>query len=199
MFVALEGIDGSGKSTQINLITKKLNDRIADGTVVESVKFPVINSPTGSLIKKLLDSGVKSKESRIIFQSLMSVNRKEFFYKYSLHKKILIADRYELSGIVYGLAQGLDLDWLLSINQNDPAPDLTFFIDVDPSESFKRRPKREDQLESDIDFLQVIYSIYKKRLPLGSIRVDGMLSPDRIADEIVHHILSFNHSLTYSF
>lgn len=80
------------------------------------VKFPVYDSPTGKVIEKLLKTGLKSPESCLLFQSLMAVNRQEYFSLEYDPTAITLADRYTLSGLVYGLAQGLDKSWLSAIN-----------------------------------------------------------------------------------
>jgi len=200
VFVVLEGIDGSGKSTQLNLVADRLRRDLVSEKKVETVKFPIYDSPTGTLIQKLLKSGLKTQESTLLFQSLMAINRQEFFanYKFS-DDTILLSDRYILSGLVYGLAQGLDRDWLESINCWLPLPDATIFIDIRPEDSFKRRPVREDCLEGSVDFMNTIYDVYRQNLPLGTMIIDGNRTVDFVTSEIMNRICLVNDSLIYRF
>jgi dTMP kinase len=200
MFIVIEGIDGSGKSTQIELVAQALRKSLVPTTEVQTVKFPVYDSPTGSLIQKMLQGGLRSKETCTVFQALMATNRREFAYNYDPNVgTILLADRYTLSGLVYGLAQGLQKDWLDAINLFLPEPTVTIFLDVPPDESFSRRPERTDSLEADPNFIRTIYDLYKQHLPLGTHIIDGTRPVSRVTQEIVDRILLVNQSLTYLF
>lgn len=198
MFVVIEGIDGSGKSTQVPILQSRLT--LVDYPVKPNVvKFPVYDSPTGRVLEKLLKTGLKSLESCLLFQSLMAVNRQEYFALEYDPTTITIADRYTLSGLVYGLAQGLDKGWLSAINAGLPEPAATIFLDVPPQHSFQRRPERTDVLEEDPKFLQAIYDLYKENLPPGTFIIDGTRPVDWVTREILDKLLLVNDSLTYSF
>lgn len=199
MLVVLEGIDGSGKSTQIERVAAALRTSLVNELDVQTVKFPVYDSPTGQLIQKMLQGGLKSRDACLIFQSLMATNRREFVYNMDLRNSILLADRYMLSGLVYGLAQGLDYEWLDAINLGLPEPTVTLFLDVPPSYSFERRPVRQDSLEGDRQFLEKIYSLYREHLPLGTLIVDGTRDVGFVTRDIVDKILLVNQSLIYRF
>ena len=199
MFIVIEGIDGSGKSTQIDRVSSCLKNGLLNDIKVDTVKFPIYKSPPGLVIEKLLSSGLKNRDSQVLFQSLMVINRQEFFSEYTFSGNILIADRYSLSGIVYGLAQGLDLDWLSSINSFLPIPFATFYLDVPVDESFARRPERRDVMESSDDFMRSIHRLYKENLPHGSFIIDGTQPESRVTSEIIDKILLLNPSLIYQF
>lgn len=199
MFVAIEGIDGSGKSTQLPILQSKLVLAGDVGRKPNVVKFPVYDSPTGKVIEKLLKTGLKSPESCLLFQSLMAVNRQEYFSLEYDPTAITLADRYTLSGLVYGLAQGLDKSWLSAINGGLPEPHVTIFLDVPPKHSFQRRPDRTDILESDPHFLQKIYDLYRENLPPGTFIIDGTRPVEWVTGEILDKLLLVNDSLTYRF
>jgi len=199
MFVVLEGIDGSGKSTQLELVADTLRSSLLNQVRIQTVKFPVYDSPTGRIIERMLQGGLKSKESCTIFQSLMAINRREFVYDLILKDTILLADRYTLSGLVYGLAQGLPYEWLDAINLALPEPTITIFLDVPPSYSFARRPERQDALEEDPKFISTIYDLYREHLPHGTLIIDGTKPKERVTSEIVDKILIVNQSLIYRF
>lgn len=199
MFVVLEGIDGSGKSTQIDLVAERLRKDLVSSLTVQTVKFPVYSSPTGVLLAKMLKTGLKSHDSVLLFQSLMAVNRLEYMSEMTCHNKIILADRYVLSGIVYGLAQGLDFTWLQSINAFLPSPDAVIFLDVPPEESFRRRPERRDAMEADMQFVSSTYDLYKKHLPLDAFIIDGTREQDFVTSAIIDKIALVNPTLTYRF
>lgn len=199
MFVVLEGIDGSGKSTQVDLVAERLRKNLVNGIEVQTVKFPVYDSPTGVLIGKMLKAGLKSHDSVLLFQSLMAINRFEYMSNLSCHNTLILADRYALSGLVYGLAQGLDFNWLQSVNSFLPIPDAIIFLDVTPQESFRRRPVRRDAMEADLQFVTKTYELYKEHLPLDALIVDGARPQDFVTSAIIDKIALVNPTLTYRF
>jgi dTMP kinase len=61
----------------------------------------------------------------------------------------VVCDRFWMSGLVYGMADGLDRDWLLRVHESLPQPDLWILLDADPKVSIERRPERRDRYERD--------------------------------------------------
>ncbi len=61
----------------------------------------------------------------------------------------LLADRYTASNLAYGLAKGLDLEWLISLDQGLPKPERVVVLDVPVGSSFARKSGRRDLHESN--------------------------------------------------
>ena len=195
--IAIEGLDGAGKSTQMEALRQHLG--------AETTKFPVYASETGKIILQMLlhpTMGFNGLENAYILQSLMTVNRLEMgsIIAEAVKKSPVLLDRYFASGLVYGQYDGLPLSWLMEIHKTIPAPDLYFLLDVPVEESFKRRPNREDAYEADERRLMFVRNAYlelwRREPSFKSINgfpcrwyvIDGTLPADHITDIIRTHV-----------
>ena len=143
-FIAFEGIDGSGKGTQIKMFKKRLE---MEGIPVFRTAEPN-DSPTGSLIHQIMIGRVKTTND--VIAALFVADRLDHIQndvngllKFLDQGVNVISDRYYFSSYAY---QSVDLpmDWI--IRANEPCaellrPDVTVFIDVDPKVSMDRIEK----------------------------------------------------------
>lgn len=140
-FIVFEGIDGSGKSTQIKKITQRLD---ALGYPVYST-FEPTDGPIGSLIRQMLSGKVATDQRTIA--SLFAADRtdhllnKENGIRQKVDQgKIVLCDRYYFSSYAYH-SQYMDMEWVIhlnSLNTEILKPDVTLFIDVDPALCLER-------------------------------------------------------------
>jgi len=137
-FIVFEGIDGSGKSTQAGLLFHYLKERKKR---VHSTSEPT-QYLIGGLIKSWLAKDWQSTPDCL--QLLFAADR-----AYHLDKEIIpllkkgvtvVCDRYSLSTLAYGALE-LDLDWLITLNQNFIAPDVTFLLNTPPKICLERMQK----------------------------------------------------------
>ena len=141
LFIAFEGIDGSGKSTQVKLLTEKL---IAAGHQVYST-FEPTDSPIGSLIRNIFKGRMAADHQTIA--ALNVADRLDHLHNAInglLKKKeegfTIITDRYYFSSYAYHGVH-VDIDWVIAANALSAAimkPDINIFIDVAPEVSMKR-------------------------------------------------------------
>ena len=164
-FITLEGIEGSGKSTSLETITKTLSDH--------NINFILTKEPGGGPLGQDLRALLLDKSSRISPDTellLMMADRKDHIDNYvipNLEKGIwIISDRYLDSTYAYqGGGRQIDtskIDKLVSL-LDLPIPDLTILFDLAPSIALKRAQKRSalDRFESEpIDFHERIRSTY---------------------------------------
>lgn len=140
-FIVFDSLDGSGQSTQINLLKDFL---IEKGFEVVATKEPTKDSGAGKKIREILDQKVKVEPREI--QELMTEDRREHLEKIIIPNlkegKWVISDRYFLSTFAYGSSDGLDLDWLIKINDNFLLPDQAFILKVRPEVCIDRIEKR---------------------------------------------------------
>ena len=143
-FIVIEGIDGSGKSTHIPLLAKRL---IADGRRVYTTAEPTI-SLTGGLLRDAL-SGVSKKTTCEIASMFLldrifhNVNPVNGIEKFLAEGTDVICDRYYYSSLAYQGSE-TDFDWVLDMNLNCPEirkPDLCIFLDLEPEKSLERISK----------------------------------------------------------
>ena len=143
-FIVIEGIDGSGKSTHIPLLAKRL---MADGKKVYTTAEPTV-SLTGGMLRDALSGVSKKTTCEIaamflldrIFHNVNPVNGIEKFLAEGVD---VICDRYYYSSLAYQGSE-TDFDWVLDMNLNCPEirkPDLCIFLDLSPEKSLERISK----------------------------------------------------------
>jgi dTMP kinase len=156
----LEGIDKAGKGTQCKLLQ---NDIMKAGFNCKILDFPDYSTPIGKEIRLFLD-GRRSYSSQVQHM-LLSVNRwekKEEIEKMLQNGTIIIMDRYYQSNIVYGLSNGLDLNWLINLDKGLPKEDIVIILEIDPATSYKRVNRNRDLFEKNLEFLSNVKQNYQK-------------------------------------
>jgi len=141
MFVCIEGLDGSGKTTQAKRLVKNLRRRGFDAVYT--------TEPSTGKVGKLIRSFVLDREERvpIALEALLfaadRVDHVEAVVKPLLKQgKVVVCDRYVYSTLAYQGAVGLDLEWIERINRFALKPNLALFIDV-PTDVVVKRLKRK--------------------------------------------------------
>lgn len=197
-FIVFEGIDGSGKSTQIQNISKRLKAE----TLKVYTTFEPTDGPVGSLIRKMLSGEIATDQRTIA--SLFAADRTDHLtnQKNGIKQKvdqgeIVLCDRYYFSSYAYH-AQYIDMEWVIhanSLNTEILKPDLTIFIDADPEICFKRiKLSRTDfEMYEQIDVMKNVRINYFKafdRLKDSEkiAVVDGNRSSKRVEDAILNEI-----------
>jgi len=193
-FIVFEGLDGSGQSTQAGLLRDYLARK--DYQVVLT-KEPTKNSEAGQKIRQILDKRITGVRPRQL-QKLFAEDRKEHLEKVIIpalkEGKIVISDRYFFSSLAYGTSSGVDLDWLIKINNQFLLPDLTIILRVAPEICLQRIEKRGNKktLFEEKEKLTKVWQIYQllpKRFENVYI-IDG----ERSIEEIFKEIQSLVHS-----
>ena len=203
MFIVLEGPDCSGKTTQAELLTKRLRGNTAD---VLHLAFPS-KSPAGVAARKLLQldrlfaESVDSGLPKVLLQSAMITDR------YSAVGSIqdclrlggvVVADRWNESSLVYGGEDGLDLDWLAAAQSSLPEPDLHILLDIDVDTIMSRLQSRGKPTEryEQRGFQQRIAVRYRNLWVMrqgpeakGWRAVDGRVPESAVAEAIYHLIV----------
>ena len=102
---------------------------------------------------------------------------------------IVIFDRYKHSAIAYRKSEGIDTNWINTINKYAPPYDIGIYIDISPEESIKRNNSNKMNIHYDINRLRHIRDIYINYVSLGELKlVDGMLSVNEITNQIIKYI-----------
>jgi len=196
MFITFEGIDLSGKSTQIKLLKNYLENN--------NKKVITVREPGGTQISEkirdiLLDK-VHLKMEYLTEFLLFSASRqqltKEIILPYLKKKYFVLSDRYYDSSTAYqGYGGMLDLGMIKKINKiatDGLVPDLTFLINISIDECIKRKKlmkKKEDRIEQKkISYYKKVISGYLKIADNNNRRfvvIDGSKSIDEIHKEII--------------
>lgn len=148
-FVTFEGVDGSGKGTQL----KRLFEYIISENKYQDVLRTREQTWRAKEIKKRLESDGDSFSGGEDMAKLYVADRKEHAYGLilpSLEQGVLVlCDRYAMSTLGHQGAQGVELNYLIKLHRDAkiPRPDLTLFMDVSPEIAKQRAIKRGEPLE----------------------------------------------------
>lgn len=185
LFICIEGIDGAGKSTQVSLLTKHIDDLDKYLDVIKTHE-PWKNAE----IKQKLNDDKDAYSNGLKLAELYTLDRSEHTKNLivpSLRRGIfVISSRYSMSTLAYQWAQGIDLQKLLDLHRNRGIliPDLVFLFNLPVKEALKRLKKRgtaKDKFEKDAEFMKKLIEKYiilakmaKERegnLPFGKVVV----------------------------
>lgn len=183
--IVLEGIDKAGKGTQCILLQ---NEIMKAGFNCKILDFPDYGTHIGKEIRLFLDG--KRSYSHEVQHMLLSVNRwekKEEIEKMLQNGTIIIMDRYYQSNIVYGLSNGLNLNWLINLDKGLPKEDIVIILEIDPQTSYKRVDQNRDLFEKNLKFLSNVKQNYQKLSQIYNWKIiNGEESIEKIHIEISH-------------
>ena len=196
LFITFEGGDGSGKSTQVNLLKDYL-----DNLNFETIKTREPGgTPSAEILRDLLTTGEVEKWTPMSEALLMWASRYEHLIQViepALNSgKNVICDRFYDSTYAYqGVAHNLGIDKMEKLKKiiiGDIEPDVTFVLDIDPKVGLKRsldRSNQENRFESyNIDFHNKIRSAFleiAKKNKNRCVVVDASLNEQEINNLII--------------
>ena len=160
IFIAVEGIDAVGKKTQTYILKSWLGSR---GLATRTLSFPVYETTIGKEIRKFLAGSVSyPPQVRAMLYAANRWERKAELEAILASNDALIVNRYTGSNLAYGLSGGLDLDWLLGLEEGLPKPDLVLVLDAPPAKLATRRGERKDSYERNLNLQESARSAYLK-------------------------------------
>lgn len=193
MIISFEGLDGCGKSTQINKLK----------IYIESLgrKVIVLREPGGnSISEKIRDILLDKKNLNMVYETellLYIASRAQLVNEEIIplleSEYVVLLDRFIDSTTAYqGYGRGLDIDFIEDLNNfvtcnGKYIPDMTFFIDLDPKVSLNRVHSRGEEINrmeaTKFDFFEKIYdgfNIIQSKNPDRIIKIDGSSEPDGV-------------------
>jgi len=193
ILIAIEGIDGAGKTTQTRLIAEAL---LKDGFSVVSLKEPT-EGRCGIKIRSLANDGrnLNAKEEMMLFLEDRKEDVEENIKPSLAEKKIVIMDRYYLSNIAYQGALGLDINEIRQMNERfAPIPDLVVILDVAPSIGHSRlvngRREKPNHFENEV-YLEKVREQFLKMQHHKNVQViDGTQPIWDVADSMLNSVRS---------
>jgi len=194
LFIAFEGIDGSGKSTQVKLLAEYLTQK---GHEVYTT-FEPTDSRIGVMIRDIFNHRMEG-DQRVI-AALFAADRLNHLLNSTdgLLKKLsegytVITDRYYLSSYAYHSVY-VDMDWVIQANSMSAdllRPDLNIYIDISPEVSMERLKKGRNSFEmyETLENQKMVYDKYKEAFDrIGDAEkvfvTDGNRKTDLIAEDI---------------
>ena len=144
--IAFEGLDGCGKSTQIELLAARLR---AAGCDIVTTREPT-DFPSGQRIREMARSGeeLEPKEELRWFVEDRRAHVDEVIKPALRAERIVLTDRYYLSTVAYQGARGLNYEQILADSEDEfPIPDLVLLLEIDPQIAFERVHSRGSEIE----------------------------------------------------
>lgn len=197
LFIVMEGPDGSGKTTQINLLKEYLEEAGYECLITREPGGTVI----GEEVRQLILNPKHKEMSPVTEMLLYAASRAQLVHEVigpALEEgKIVISDRFVDSSIVYqGIARNLGISTVSAVNAPGIGiyrPDGIFFIDLSEAEGLRRKKEQKnlDRMEQEgIDFHHMVSEGYRKVLSGRPevMKIDGGRSIDMIQKKIRNHV-----------
>ena len=199
-FLSVEGLDGSGKGTQIERLSDAL-DRW--GFEVVHTREPG-GTPIGEKIREILldrsNAGMANETEALLYAASRAQHVREKILPAVEQGKVVLCDRYLDSSVAYqGGGRQLGIDEVLAINApavNGVFPDLTVYLDINHREALRRRcaASEPDRMEMETDSFHARveegYHELIRRNPERFVVVDAEKSREEIAAEIQEKVLT---------
>ena len=178
-FIVFEGVDGGGKSTQIELLSMKLRDQGIDHIIEREPSDGTI----GRFIRNYAEAGdryLQPESEALLFTADRFEHSKRI--EQTLDQGVtVVCDRYYHSTLAYQGAAGVPVAWLRDLQKFALKPDLVLLLDVDPGRSLMRVSGRTLTVFENRDYLSRVRDLY-----LGFAR-DGemqLVDTGRPVDEV---------------
>ena len=199
LFITVEGTDGSGKTTQIQLMKQYLENR---GYAVILTREPggtQVSEKIRDLVLDKENSDITPITEMILYAASRAQHVSQLIKPALEEGKVVICDRFVDSSYAYqGFGRNIDLRAIADVNRiavDGIIPDITFFLDIDAETAIKRRvaATEADRIEQEkLDFHKNVYEGYKKLSVLYPERIktiDAERTVEEVADEIKEHLI----------
>ena len=194
MFIAIEGMDGSGKSTQIELLRQRFQQQNREVVITREPG----GTPIGEQIREILllpeNKAMVARTEALLYAASRAQHVAELIEPALAAGKIVISDRYVVSSYVYqGIARGLGVEEVEQINRfaiHNRIPDLTIFLFVSQERALHRKKEQKelDRLEAEsMAFHAKVNQGFRElaeNYPHARLIVDADATPAEVHDKI---------------
>ncbi|MDW7977776.1 MAG: dTMP kinase [Candidatus Caldarchaeum sp.] len=134
LYIAVEGIDGAGKTTHAKLLTRKLSR--------EGFKAILVHEPTDSEVGRIIRKALKNKtlpeEAMALLFAADRLILREVLNDAFKKNYVVVSDRSVLSSLAYQSAATKNRKWVEEVNRYAAKPDVVVFIDISPEKALRR-------------------------------------------------------------
>lgn len=184
-FIAIEGIDGSGKTTHSKKLARWLNKH--------GVKSIYTREPTNGDIGRILKRMARKKNVDPRVEALLfAADRLEHLNKviqpYVKKGYVVISDRYVYSSLAYQTVTTSDPEWVKEINKFAYKPDLTILLDLEPRIGLSRVRRNRTRFEEE-SFLEKVRQEYLRLAGKDELKIiDASKSIEEVFEKIVREV-----------
>ena len=170
-FITFEGCEGSGKSTQLKLLSEYLTSVGTDFILTREPGGSGISEDIRKIILNGKNTAMCDECEALLYAAARIQHLREVIAPALEAGKLVVCDRYVYSSLAYqGYARGLGEKFIEEINAvalSDYPPDMTVFLDISPKDAFKRKrgADKNDRIEQmGLAFHEKVYNGYKSLL-----------------------------------
>ncbi len=202
MFISFEGIEGSGKTTQIKHIVKFLQDNGHDCVITREPGGTRIGEKIRAILLDPASKDMDPLTELLLYTADRAQHIREFVYPFLSAGKTVLCDRFYDATVVYqGFARGLDIGLIYKLHKlllDNLKPDITILLDLPPEKGLSRAWKQiengdresvETRFEEEkLSFHNKVRSGYLElaRLEPGRFRViDASMDENQVCSEII--------------
>ncbi|HEY9898897.1 MAG TPA: dTMP kinase [Pantanalinema sp.] len=193
LFIAVEGIDGMGKSTQLAQLEQFLAAR---GFDVKRTREPT-DSVYGREIRRIAQEGrdgISPDEEVNLFLKDRELDVRENILPALEAGEVVLVDRYYYSNMAYQGALGIDPERIRALNAHFPKPDLVIMLDASPATGIGRirggRGETNNQGYEQEDFLAKVRAIFAAMPDDNIVRIDASRDLEAVTGEVRAHVLA---------
>jgi dTMP kinase len=192
LFIAFEGGEGCGKSTQSRLLLKKLEQQNIPAVLTHEPGGTALGNELRKALKVKRGSSISPRAELFLVAASRAQLMAEVIRPALEEGRIVICDRFTYSTLVYqGYGRGLELSFVETVNNiatQNLKPNLTILLDISPDQGLARKRSLRDRFElEDLSFHQRVREGYLKMVAAESERwlvIDASLPKVKIAEII---------------
>ena len=198
IFITIEGPDGSGKSTQIELLKEYLENKGYDSVITREPGGTEISEAIREIILNPEYKEMSYMTELLLYAAARAQLVNQIIRPALEEGKAVICDRFVESSAVYqGIGRGLGVATVYEVNNyalGEVKPMLTIFLDLDAEDGIKRKKNQTklDRMEQeDIEFHKRVVEGYRKLAdlyPERIVTIDATLPVDEIHNKIVEEV-----------
>ncbi len=200
LFIVIEGLDGSGKSTSGKRLAEVLEERFQ--AKVLTTYEPHNPSCGGDYIRQVLTKKITQFRPRTLALAFAAnrldhCDREIIPWLESGNNRIVLSDRYYLSSLVYQSTEDFPMASVLKINELALKPDLIFFLNVSNEVCYERMKKRNlppELFEENLEEIRRKYlaAVEFLRSEHGEniVEIDGNGTVDQVVESMIQHLTS---------